>query len=76
MTSILKSFAIAATLLVGFTLSSCNGSKTFVAYQCPMNCQSDTAYLNAGKCPVCEMDMDGVEKIDSTKIKIINNSTK
>ena len=74
MTSTLKSFAIAATLLVGFALSSCNRSKQFAAYQCPMNCQTDTAYTNAGKCPVCEMDLEGVEKIDSTKIKIINNS--
>lgn len=26
-------------------------------YQCPMNCQSDTAYTTAGQCPVCEMDL-------------------
>ena len=69
----IKSFAIAATIVVGFALTSCNGSKKFVAFQCPMNCQTDTAYANAGKCPVCKMDLEGVDKIDSTKIKVIIN---
>nr|MBK9651255.1 hypothetical protein [Bacteroidota bacterium] len=27
-------------------------------YQCPMNCQGDTAYTTAGQCPVCEMDLE------------------
>lgn len=27
-------------------------------YQCPMNCQTDTAYTTAGQCPVCEMDLE------------------
>ena len=26
-------------------------------YQCPMKCQGDTAYIAAGQCPVCEMDL-------------------
>lgn len=73
MKSIIKSLAIAATLVVGIALSSCNGNKKYVAYQCPMNCQTDTAYTNAGKCPVCEMDLEGVEKIDSTKTTVLKN---
>lgn len=27
-------------------------------YQCPMKCQNDTCYTTAGKCPVCEMDLE------------------
>ncbi len=73
MTSTIKLFAIAATLVVGFAINACNSNKKVVAYQCPMNCQTDTAYANAGKCPVCEMDLEGVETIDSTKIKILYN---
>jgi hypothetical protein len=30
-------------------------------YQCPMNCESDTAYTTAGKCPVCEMDLEKLQ---------------
>ena len=73
MKTTLKSCAIAAVLLVSFALSSCNNGKQFAAYQCPMNCQTDTAFTSAGKCSVCGMDLEGVEKIDSTKIKILNN---
>jgi hypothetical protein len=29
-----------------------------VVYQCPMKCQGDTAYVNAGSCPVCGMDLE------------------
>lgn len=31
-------------------------------YQCPMECQGDTAYTTAGQCPVCEMDLEKKEK--------------
>lgn len=73
MTSTIKSFVLASTIVVGITLFSCNGNNKMAAYQCPMNCQTDTAYVSVGKCPVCEMDLVGVETIDSTKTKIINN---
>ncbi len=29
-----------------------------VKYQCPMQCQGDTAYTTEGKCPVCKMDLE------------------
>lgn len=32
------------------------------AYACPMKCEGDKTYDEAGKCPVCEMDMEKVEK--------------
>ena len=31
-------------------------------YQCPMKCEGDTAYTNAGACPVCNMDLEKVER--------------
>ena len=31
------------------------------AYQCPMNCEGDKTYAEAGKCPVCNMDLKAVE---------------
>jgi len=33
-----------------------------VKYQCPMQCQGDTAYTTSGQCPVCEMDLEKVTK--------------
>ena len=30
-------------------------------YQCPMKCEGDTSYTTAGKCPVCEMDLEKVQ---------------
>ncbi|MDO9187091.1 MAG: heavy metal-binding domain-containing protein [Bacteroidia bacterium] len=29
-----------------------------IKYQCPMQCQGDTAYTTAGQCRVCEMDLE------------------
>lgn len=45
-----------------------NVSKTLVVamdtaaekYQCPMQCQGDTAYTTPGQCPVCEMDLEKI----------------
>lgn len=33
-----------------------------IKYQCPMQCQGDTAYTTSGQCPVCEMDLEKVTK--------------
>jgi hypothetical protein len=69
MTKIFLTTIIAAAIFV-----SCNNSNTKTTstnqplvvatadatekYQCPMKCQGDTAYTTAGKCPVCEMDLE------------------
>jgi hypothetical protein len=66
----LKFLGMIATLLIGLAFISCNNK--IAAYQCPMNCQIDTAYKVKGYCPVCEMALSGVETIDSTKIIILN----
>ena len=31
-------------------------------YQCPMQCEGDKTYDKPGKCPVCGMDLQPVEK--------------
>lgn len=33
-----------------------------VVYQCPMKCESDTAYVDAGSCPVCKMDLEKITR--------------
>ena len=32
-----------------------------VAYQCPMKCEGEKTYAQAGKCPECEMDLEKVK---------------
>ncbi len=66
-------FLTVFSIIIGFTILSCNSNKKkYVAYQCPMNCQKDTVYSKPGKCPVCIMDLEGIEEMDSSKIKINN----
>ena len=31
------------------------------AYQCPMKCEGDKTYAEAGQCPVCNMDLRVME---------------
>jgi hypothetical protein len=67
-------FLIAITTAAIF--ASCNSSSTSnsskqplevatadatIKYQCPMKCEGDTTYTTAGKCPVCEMDLEKVK---------------
>lgn len=33
-----------------------------VAYQCPMKCEGDKTYSQAGKCPKCNMDLKAISK--------------
>ena len=33
-----------------------------VKYKCPMKCEGETAYTTEGKCPVCEMDLEKINK--------------
>jgi uncharacterized protein YcfL len=65
------------TLIIATAIfASCNSSSTSnnnkqplvvatanatIKYQCPMKCEGDTAYTTAGKCPVCEMDLEQVK---------------
>ena len=56
-------------LLAILVFASCNNSEkaenktngstqTKAVYQCPMDCEHGKTYDKAGKCPVCEMDLE------------------
>ncbi|MNY41605.1 hypothetical protein D3C86_1764350 [compost metagenome] len=68
---------IIASLL--FLSIACSGNKSDKAatethavsekkYACPMQCEGDKTYAEAGKCPVCKMDLQEVAmaETDST----------
>jgi hypothetical protein len=42
-----------------------------VLHQCPMNCEKGKSYTEAGKCPVCKMDLKEkkVETDEETEVK-------
>jgi len=52
-------------LLMVVTSCKSDGSKTsdtaLVVYQCPMQCEGDKTYDEAGSCPVCNMDLKQLE---------------
>lgn len=62
MKSIFKSSSLVILLIGFFWTVSCKETKKQTAYQCPMQCQGDTTYDAPGKCPVCEMDLEPIEK--------------
>lgn len=42
--------------------TSCGSkSETYSAYQCPMKCEGSKTYDKAGTCPVCNMDLEGIQ---------------
>jgi len=70
-----RNFILVMALSIAATFfNSCTNESTKVAFQCPMECQVDTAYSQKGKCPICDMDLVKIEKLDSTKTVIINNA--
>ncbi len=54
-------FSITSVALITLLLASCGDTKTYSTYQCPMKCEQEKTYDKAGKCPVCGMDLEGVE---------------
>ncbi len=59
----------AALLMMTAITTSCSGSEKenteqtneSGTYQCPMKCEGDKTYSQAGQCPVCGMDLEEVE---------------
>ncbi|MGL5891041.1 MAG: heavy metal-binding domain-containing protein [Bacteroidia bacterium] len=43
-------------------LASCSSTPAKTVYACPMDCENGKTYEKAGKCPVCEMDLEAVTK--------------
>ncbi len=41
-------------------------SDDIAAYQCPMQCEGDKTYNEAGSCPVCKMDLKAIDKTSKT----------
>lgn len=64
----MKYFKIVFSVFVMvMTLSSCNSNKSekaideLAVYQCPMQCEGEKFYSEAGSCPVCKMDLQPIE---------------
>lgn len=56
-----KSFIFIPLALITVLLMSCNsGQKNYTAYQCPMQCEGEKTYQKAGDCPVCGMELEGI----------------
>jgi len=49
-------------IVLTFSTTSCSDTKEYEAYTCPMECEGTKTYDKPGTCPVCEMDLEGVEK--------------
>lgn len=57
--TLVLSFALVATSL----FTSCNSTKdeSYSAYRCPMKCEGSKTYDKPGTCPVCSMELEGVQ---------------
>lgn len=57
-------------LIVAMAFQGCNSDKKSkeqtAHYQCPMACEGDKTYIEAGSCPVCKMDTKAVETTSKT----------
>lgn len=40
---------------------SCSEQTKYSTYACPMQCEGEKTYTKPGQCPVCEMELTGVE---------------
>jgi PBP1b-binding outer membrane lipoprotein LpoB len=41
-----------------------NNQQVLIAYACPMDCEKGKTYTEAGKCPVCKMDLTEKKSAD------------
>lgn len=53
-------------LLAGISVLLCMASiacteKHYTKYQCPMKCEKEKTYSKPGNCPVCGMELEGIE---------------
>lgn len=56
----LKKVALTVPLALSIFISACQ-SRQYTKYQCPMKCEGEKTYKKADHCPVCEMELEGVE---------------
>lgn len=53
---------LSLVLVVTSLFTSCNStSENYSAYQCPMKCEGSKTYDKPGTCPVCNMDLEGIQ---------------
>lgn len=58
---------ITSVFILLLTIVSCNSNASknkqqeLAVYQCPMQCEGDKTYSEAGSCPICKMDLKLVE---------------
>ena len=53
---------LSLAMVVTSLFTSCSSSsEKFSSYQCPMKCEGSKTYDKAGTCPVCNMDLEGVQ---------------
>ncbi len=55
--------SVLVLIFLSLACVACNSSETAteeqqLAYACPMHCEGDKTYAEAGKCPVCNMDLE------------------
>lgn len=48
------------------TMQPANNQQVLIAYACPMDCEKGKTYTEAGKCPVCKMDLDKKDAAKTT----------
>ncbi len=57
-----KTFVLSLTLIASVLFTSCSSSgEKFSSYQCPMKCEGAKTYEKAGTCPVCHMELEGIQ---------------
>ena len=63
-----KNIILSLGVVVSLLFTSCSAnSETYSAYQCPMKCEGAKTYSKPGTCPVCNMDLEGIQSNKKTK---------
>jgi hypothetical protein len=57
----LMKIRILLPLMLAFILVSGCSSGSYTTYRCPMKCEGEKNYGKAGECPVCHMELEGVD---------------
>lgn len=55
-----KKLLFAVPFMLFLAMASCQ-SKQYTKYECPMKCEGAKTYKKADSCPVCGMELEGVE---------------
>lgn len=58
--TVTSAFVLLLTIVSCNSNASKNDNQELAIYQCPMQCEGDKTYSEAGSCPVCKMDLKPV----------------